>query len=40
MLLHGLQGIHHSTLNLPRDSGDRPDPGYLEMRYKLFQAAG
>ncbi|MGH7697859.1 MAG: HNH endonuclease [Candidatus Dormibacteria bacterium] len=40
MLRHGLQDLHGERLVvLPRSPRDRPDPGFLEERYQLFQAA-
>jgi len=39
-LLHALQGIHGTTLLLPRRRALRPDPGLLEERYERFRRAG
>lgn len=38
MLLHGLQGIHGSTIYLPREITLQPDRDRLEERYAVFQA--
>lgn len=40
MLLHGLQGLHHQKIILPRPTELRPNPDLLERRYQRFQAAG
>ena len=37
MLRHGLQGLHGSSLVLPRTRGDRPDPSRLAERYEKFR---
>jgi putative restriction endonuclease len=39
MLLHGLQGIHGSTITVPRDPRLRPAPDRLEERYEEFRRA-
>jgi putative restriction endonuclease len=36
MLKHGLQGLHHQEILLPRDAAKRPDRGFLEHRYQRF----
>lgn len=40
MLLHGLQGLHESSLFLPHRKADRPDPALLGRRYERFLRAG
>ena len=37
MLLHGLQEIHDSQIQLPVRVRDRPDPARLEVRYEAFR---
>ena len=39
MLLHGLQGLNHQRILLPRDSEKRPDQDRLAWRYERFRAA-
>lgn len=39
MLKHGLQGMHETSLILPRAGRDRPDPERLARRYALFRSA-
>jgi putative restriction endonuclease len=39
MLRHGLQGLHHSNLLLPRQIDLRPDPSLLSRRWEIFKAA-
>ncbi len=39
MLRHGLQGLHLSSLVLPKSRRDRPDPDRLDVRYKRFRSA-
>lgn len=38
MLLHGLQGIHHTRLHVPRVREWMPDPHLLQSRFLRFQA--
>ena len=40
MLLHGLQGLHDSTILIPRSVKLRPSPHRLEARYERFVEAG
>lgn len=40
MLLHGLQGLHHTRIFLPRPAEQRPNRDLLDMRYQQFRAAG
>jgi len=40
MLLHGLQGLNHQRILLPRDPVKRPDQERLAWRYERFRAAG
>ena len=40
MLLHGLQGLHHKKIILPRPTEQRPNPDFLEKRYERFRAVG
>lgn len=39
MLRHGLQGLHNSSLALPRAPADRPDPERLALRFERFRGA-
>lgn len=39
MLKHGLQGFHNQRLVLPRNDLLKPNRGFLETRYALFQRA-
>jgi putative restriction endonuclease len=39
MLLVGLKQAHDQTIQLPRSSGDRPDPARLQSRYERFLRA-
>jgi putative restriction endonuclease len=39
MLLHGLQGLHGSTMTVPHEARLRPAPDRLEERYERFQQA-
>jgi putative restriction endonuclease len=39
MLLHGLQGLHGSTITVPHETRLRPAPDRLEERYGQFQRA-
>lgn len=39
MLRHGLQGVDHQRLIVPRRPDLRPDPEFLEERYELFREA-
>ncbi len=39
MLRHGLQELNGSTISLPRNPTDRPNPEYLQERYAAFRAA-
>jgi putative restriction endonuclease len=39
MLRHGLQGLHNTTLQLPRRRSDHPSPEALERRYAEFLEA-
>lgn len=39
MLLHGLQELHGTRIQLPRRAADRPNPEYLAERYERFRAA-
>ena len=39
MLLHGLQGIHDSSIVVPRDQGLRPDANLLALRFERFKKA-
>ena len=39
MLRHGLQGLHNSSLVLPRAAADRPDPERLAVRFERFRGA-
>ena len=38
-LTYGLQGLHGQPIVLPRHSGDRPNPAFLEERYERFRRA-
>ena len=40
MLLHGLQGLHHQKIILPRPKDLQPNSDLLERRYQKFRAAG
>ena len=40
MLMHGLQGLHHKKIILPRPTEQRPNPNLLEKRYERFRAVG
>ncbi|MGI8775377.1 MAG: HNH endonuclease [Actinomycetota bacterium] len=40
MLLHGLQGFHGKSLNVPRQDILKPKQEFLEERYESFRAAG
>ncbi len=40
MLLHGLQAMHGTSLQLPAKRADRPDRGLLASRFELFRLAG
>ena len=40
MLLHGLQGLHHQKIILPRPAELRPNPDLLDRRYQQFRAEG
>ncbi|MBN2437719.1 MAG: HNH endonuclease [Deltaproteobacteria bacterium] len=40
MLLHGLQGLHHQRIILPRPKDLQPNPDLLDRRYQRFRAAG
>lgn len=39
MLRHGLQGLHHTPIIVPRSPGERPDPDLLAQRYARFRSA-
>jgi putative restriction endonuclease len=39
-LLHALQGVHGTVMDLPRRPIQRPDVGLLEQRYERFKQAG
>ncbi|MBN1547369.1 MAG: HNH endonuclease [Syntrophaceae bacterium] len=39
MLRHGLKEIHNQRIQLPRDTGLRPDRDFLDYRYQLFSRA-
>lgn len=39
MLLHGLKGLHHQGIELPRSVEMRPDPERLARRYERFRLA-
>ena len=39
MLKHGLQEMHGSTISVPRNQADKPDPERLERRYQVFLRA-
>jgi putative restriction endonuclease len=39
MLLHGLQRVHESTINVPRSKQLRPKPEFLEERFDAFRRA-
>jgi putative restriction endonuclease len=39
MLLHGLQGLHHTSIILPNAREDQPDPMRLTERYDMFRGA-
>ena len=39
MLLHGLQGLHGSSITVPHEIRLRPAPDRLEGRYERFQQA-
>lgn len=39
MLLHGLQGIHDTSIVAPRSPGLRPDPELLAQRFERFERA-
>jgi putative restriction endonuclease len=40
MLQHGLQGMDRRRLILPLRAAQRPDPNFLDERYKLFRKVG
>ena len=40
MLLHGLQGFHGATIQVPRSKEQKPKTSFLEERYEAFRAAG
>jgi hypothetical protein len=40
MLLHGIQGLHNTSILLPRHADLRPDPESLSKRWDLFRKAG
>lgn len=40
MLVHGLQGFHHTSLNVPSRREQQPDVDLLAERYELFRQAG
>ena len=40
MLLHGLQGLHHQKIVLPRPKDLQPNPDLLNRRYQRFMEAG
>ncbi|MGI6303096.1 MAG: HNH endonuclease [Verrucomicrobiota bacterium] len=40
MLLHGLQGMHHRPIELPRSLKLHPDRNLLERRYQRFREVG
>jgi putative restriction endonuclease len=39
MLKHGLQEMHGSTISVPRNQAEKPDPERLERRYEVFLQA-
>lgn len=39
MLLHGLQGLHLMKMYVPRPAEARPNPDFLDWRYKRFEKA-
>ncbi len=39
MLLHGLQGMHATRIQVPRKAVEKPDPALLERRYEEFRSA-
>jgi hypothetical protein len=39
MLLHGLQGIHESSIAVPRRTRLRPDAELLAQRFERFRIA-
>lgn len=39
MLLHGLQGFQGAKISTPRSSHLKPNPAFLEERFKIFVAA-
>lgn len=39
MLLHGLQGLHNTKIQLPRADKSKPNPDLLNLRYKRFKEA-
>ena len=39
MLLHGLKRLHETKLHAPRKTENRPDPAFLEIRYRRFVEA-
>jgi putative restriction endonuclease len=40
MLLHGLKGMHGTTIFIPREASLQPDRERLEERYAAFSAIG
>jgi putative restriction endonuclease len=40
MLLHGLQGVHHTALHVPRSAKLAPRVEFLEERYEEFRRVG
>lgn len=40
MLLHGMKGLHHQRIALPRAPANHPDRQRLEERYAAFQLVG
>lgn len=39
MLLHGLQGFHGTSIQVPRSKDEKPQASFLEERYEAFRAA-
>lgn len=39
MLLRGLQGMHETSILVPRKAVAKPDPALLERRYEDFRSA-
>ncbi len=37
MLIHGLKGLHHSKIFLPRQQNHHPNREYLEIRFEKFR---